>query len=195
MTTTEGTLTHEEHERRMAEFRAKVRAEAMDMARQHNLCSVVEATLQKVGIDNDIRYITIVTTQETTQTLKVPEDLIFGLDDDALVKVAKQYVQGNLPNPRAWNTVEQITYVETPVGEPTVTLSEGTENTYQQRYASSEGRVMHLVGVLGSGRLENEAVCGARYTQSWNRWPDTSYRGEGRTCTKCVAKHAKLVAG
>lgn len=192
-TTTEEVMTIEEHERRMAEFRAKVRAEAMEMARRHNLCSTVEETLHKVGIDNGIRYVTITRQEQITQTLKVPEDLIFGMDEAALAKAAKQYVEGKLPNSRAWNSVEQINYVTSPVGEVTVSMVDGLD-TYDQRYSSSEGRVKHLVRLIGTDSFEDEALCGAEFREEWNRWPEYSARGENRLCANCEVKFAKVSA-
>lgn len=191
-------ITVEEHERRMAEFRAKVRTEAMEMARANDLCAVVEQTLKKVGIDNENRFITVVITSETRRVLKVPADLIFGLDEAALAKVVNQYINGGLPNPVSWRSVEQISLTSTNVGAPAVKVVEEPDAVYENRFTSSEGRVKHLIQRTDNpnGRrdgLSDEALCGA-VTKRWDRWPSHSSRDEHRTCSNCETRYAKAMS-
>lgn len=208
MTTTDteapAVMTVAEHEKAMAEFKARVRAEAMDMATQHNLCATVEQTLAKVGISNEFSLVTITKTVTEETVFRVPIDLLNGYSEDDLKKVIKKRETTGLSGKehRSWQQVQQITNRRLPGEVTNVTIADPSVGGYVTAYSSDQGRVLHLVretipgSALMPGRrqrnegMDNVSLCGAE--RGWNGWYQNSQRGEGRMCEKCTRRQAAL---
>jgi len=186
--------------RTMIEFRAKVRTEAMAMAEQHNLCTVVENTLRKVGIDIERVQVEVVSTIERRARYQVPKELWDAVGDEGFLRwtVTKSIPRGHTA--RDFRAVRPQGTADVPVGEQTARLATAPLQQanvdvppgYLAAYGSEDSRVMHLIHLNGQPMPEENqhghynargtAVCGAT---TWSHWQPRSSRGEGRICARC----------
>lgn len=189
-------------------FKANVRAEAMKMAVQHDLCTVVEQTLTKVGIGTEKRRITVTSTFTKVNVVDVPVELIQNLTPQTIAQQVEWFIGNNMSRDlrRAWQQARHITTnAERPVGEPVVEVSEvvapaprtRTTNTratgveaglpevagYVWRYNSDDARRLHLVRENGA----NDRVAALCSTSpGWTGWQVHSLRGTGQSCGHCM---------
>lgn len=170
-------ITAEEHERLMAEFRAKVRKEALHMADEHDLCSVVEDTLTRIGIGTQYQTLTITTTVTRTLIYTVPSDLIAGFPDEAAMKTAfEKWHTGDATSQedRMWRGITEVSDIEEMAVD---SMKVGPLEPVGVKWLYMwDGRVAHAV-------VGRHAKCG-RFNQYWRI---TTSRGPtDARCQQCV---------
>lgn len=181
----EESITIEEHERRMREFRATVRAEAMRMAHESDLCSEVEATLKRVGIGTKVHRVKRRVTEITENTYSVPDELI------ALYATEAEFIADFIrmcagefsdEEDRAWREVQHENEEVESVSDEVLLLGE-VQPTVWWLYAG-DGTVKHAISSV-ERPARQKAACGQ--FPAYGRWGEHARRAtNGAHCQRCT---------
>lgn len=182
----------------LEEFKRTVVVAARKMAKRHGLCSVVDDTLEGIGLDPKLPE---KSTQKVEVQLTIPVTAVLDMDIHGLAGLTPQQQNAKVAEAiTATVTLKSNVTGDKRVSANSVTVLDLNEPPapvpgervvpagYVGRFIGEDGRVMHLVDPnafttdwRGNGQWAY-AMCSGAYV---NNEQETSRRDEGRMCANC----------